>query len=51
MLLGLLGTHLEFIAGWRKKRLIGAALLIAIVCILAGILVPGISIEDFGLSM
>jgi len=51
MLLGLLGAHLEFIAGWRRKRLIGAALLIAVVCILAGSLVPGISIEDFGLGM
>jgi len=50
MLLGLLLPHLEFLVDWRQPKVIFGLLAIAVLCLIAGCIIPGVDITSFGLS-
>ncbi len=50
MLLGLLLPHLEFLVDWRQRKVIFGLLAIAVLCLIAGCIIPGVDIAGFGLS-
>ena len=50
MLLGLLLPHLEFLVDWRQRKVILGLLATAVLCLIAGCIIPGVDITSFGLS-
>jgi len=50
MLLGLLLPHLEFLVDWRQRKVILGLAAIAVLCLIAGCIIPGVDMTSFGLS-
>jgi hypothetical protein len=48
MLLGLLLPHLEFLVDWRQRKVIFGLLAIAVLCLIAECIIPGLDMASFG---